>query len=77
MSASLPQAIAAAVESRGFGDFRLGEVAYICRALAVHQALSPPLQQAVQQMMRDDVGRFEHWQLVHIGKSLKMQANAA
>lgn len=70
---TLPHAIAAEVEARGFGDFKLGEVAYVARGLAAHKALTPQLQQALRDLMETDP-RIQRWQLVHIGKSLKMQA---
>jgi hypothetical protein len=68
---ALPSAIAAEVEARGFSDFTLGEVAYIARGLATHNALTPQLQAALRHLMDDDT-RIERWQLVHMGKSLKM-----
>lgn len=52
-----------------------GEVAYIARGLTAHRALTPQLQEALRELMRDDP-RIQRWQLVHIGRSLKTQAKS-
>lgn len=68
---ALPRAIAAEIEARGFSQFTLAEAAYIARGLATHKALTPQLQAALRYLMDHD-SRIERWQVVHIGKSLKM-----